>query len=149
MDNIPEIHDIFIPSSVSCFPLAYGGWLILGIVLGSFFFIKIIAWGIHTSKKYYALNKLKHINSQTPIDAAIQISELLRRICNLKYKEANALYGDEWISFLNQHTSHKIKGVASDLLVYAPFMNKNNKTYKAKTAEELKLFCKHWIGANL
>jgi len=149
MNNLPEIHDIYIPNSVSVFPLAYGWWVILAIVIGSVFFIKFILWSIKTSKRIYALKKLKKIETNEPVDAAIQISELLRRICAYKYKEASALYGNEWIAFLSNHCSVNLSENAAKLLVFAPFMDKKDNSYDISTALELKTFCKTWIGANL
>lgn len=149
MDNLPEIHDIYIPEGVSVFPLAYGWWVILAAIIGSVFFIKFILWSIKTSKKIYALRKLKQIETDEPVNAAVQMSELLRRICAYKYKEASALYGNEWISFLNNHCSANLSQDAANLLVYAPFMDKKDATYNNITALELKAFCKHWVGANL
>ena len=149
MNNIPEIHDIHIPESVSIFPLAYGWWIILGAVAGLFVLYKVILWSVKTSKKLYALKKLKKLENEKPIIAAVQMSELLRRICALKYKEASVLYGDEWISFLNSHTKYKLSEKAASLLVYAPFMNPNDTLYDFQTVLDLKEFCKQWIGANL
>ena len=149
MNNLPEIHDIYIPDGVSVFPLAYGWWIVLLSIICLFILFKFISWSIRTSKKYYALNKLKKIEVESPVDAAIKISELLRRICNVKFKTASVLYGDEWINFLNDHTSQKLSEQSAKLLVYAPFMDKKDKLYNAQTASELKEFCKNWIGANL
>lgn len=149
MDNLPEIRDIHIPDGVSLFPIAYGWWVILACLIGIILLIKFIALAIRTSKRIYALKQLKNINTDTPVAAAIKISELLRRICHFKFKKASALYGDDWIKFLNEHTSHKISDDCAKLLIYAPFMNIEDKSYSQQTAEELKTFCKHWIGANL
>lgn len=149
MNNLPEIHDIYVPEGVSVFPLAYGWWVILAVALCSVLFIKILLWSIKTSKKVYALKKLKKIEINEPVDAAVQISELLRRICAYKYKEASALYGNEWIDFLNNHCSVQLSKDAANLLVYAPFMDKKDNTYDSTTALELKTFSKHWVGANL
>jgi len=149
MNNLPEIHDIYIPEGVSAFPLAYGWWIIIACIFLGAFFLKFILWSVKTSKKHYALNKLKKIDTSLPIESAIKMSELLRRICNIKFKEARALYGEEWIDFLNEHSSHKLSESAAKLLAFAPFMDKNSKKYDVKTAVQLKEFCQHWIGANL
>ena len=149
MDNLPEIRDIHIPEGVSLFPIAYGWWVILLGLIGAIILIKLIALAIRTSKRIYALKQLKNINTDKPVVAAIKFSELLRRICHFKFKEASALYGDDWIKFLNNHTSHKIADDCAKLLIYAPFMNIDDKSYSPQTAEELKAFCKYWIGANL
>lgn len=149
MNNLPEIKEIHIPDGVSIFPLAYGWWVILGFVIFGLVCIKLFFWGLRKSKKYYALNKLKKIDIENPVNAAVQMSELLRRICNLKFIEARSLYGDKWINFLNEHSSPKIEGDVANLLIYAPFMDKEDKTYGADTALNLKEFCRYWIGANL
>ena len=149
MDNLPEIRDIHIPEGVSLFPIAYGWWVILLGLIGAIILIKLIALAIRTSKRIYALKQLKNINTDKPVVAAIKFSELLRRIRHFKFKEASALYGDDWIKFLNNHTSHKIADDCAKLLIYAPFMNIDDKSYSPQTAEELKAFCKYWIGANL
>ena len=149
MDNLPEIRDIHIPEGVSLFPIAYGWWVILLGFIGAIILVKLIALAIRTSKRIYALKQLKDIDTDKPVVAAIKFSELLRRICHFKFKEASALYGDDWIKFLNGHTSHKIADDCAKLLIYAPFMNIDDKSYSSQTAEELKAFCKYWIGANL
>lgn len=149
MQNPPEIHDIYIPDGVSFLPLAYGWWVILAALFGTIILIKIVLWSIKTSKKHYALNKLKKIDTGKVVLAAVQMSELLRRICNVKYKDARALYGQEWIDFLNEHANHKIDGDVAKLLMFAPFMDINDSQYEERCAIELKDFCRYWIGANL
>ena len=149
MNNLPQIHDIYVPENVSIFPLAYGWWVILYAIIGFVFLIKFILWSISTSKKIYALNRLKKITTDEPINAAIMMSELLRRICTVKYEEAQSLYGQEWIDFLNSHCSIKLSTGAAQLLIYAPFMNKNDSLHGSNVTAELKSFCKQWIGANL
>lgn len=149
MNNLPEIHDIYIPEGVSFFPIAYGWWIILGGLVALVLLVKFLLWGIKTSKKYYALRKLKKIEISSPVSAAVQMSELLRRICHVKYKEASTLYGEIWIDFLNEHSHNKISGDTAKLLIFAPFMDKTNKKYSQATAVELRDFCQHWIGENL
>lgn len=149
MGNLPEIKDIHIPESVSLFPLAYGWWVILAGIIFAFFIIKAAVWSIKRSRKHYALKKLKNISLENPIKAAIEMSELLKRICHVRYKEALSLYGKPWIDFLNEHTSFKLNDEAASLLMFAPFMKSQGKNIKEKTAVELKEFCQKWIGANL
>lgn len=149
MNNLPDIKDIHIPDGVSVFPLAYGWWIIFAVIV-----LSIIAWlGISmilkTSRKYYAIKKLDKIDTQFPIIAAINISALLKRICLFKHKEASALYGKEWIAFLNQHTKEPLVGDAAHLLMYAPFINVEDSPYTKREADEIKNFAKRWIGVNL
>ena len=92
---------------------------------------------------------LNEITMENPITAAIKISELLKRICISKYKNASVLYGKEWIDFLNSHTTLKLTSTTANLLIYAPFIGKTNNIYTATEVEELKHFTKIWIGENL
>lgn len=149
MNNLPEIRDIYIPEGVSIFPIAYGWWVVLGIVLCLFLMVKFIFFLIRTSKKHYALQTLKEVKTDNPVKAAIQISNLLRRISNLKYKEGRAIYGEEWVSFLNDHTPNKLSGNAAKLLMFAPFISIEDKTFTASDVTILKDFSKTWIGENL
>ncbi len=149
MENLPEIKDIHIPDGVSVFPLAYGWWVIFISLILAAILTKIIFWAIRTSKKHYALETLNNITTDKPILTAVSVSELLRRICLVKYKEANILYGQDWIDFLNLHAKDKLTGDVAKLLVYAPYMDVNTLKYTREDAEQLKNFAKTWIGANL
>ena len=149
MENLLDIRDIHIPDGVSIFPLAKGWWM---LIIGFITLILLAKMTLHifkTSKKYYALSQLKAIDISKPIDATVKMSELLRRICNVKYKDASVLFGKDWLDFLNNHAPKKLSKKASDLLIYAPFIDKNDKTYTKKDALALKEFCKNWIGDNL
>ena len=139
MNNLPEIRDIQIPDGVSFFPVAYGWWVVLAAGVFAFMIIKIILKLRRISKRRYAFKELE------------EISELLRRICILKYPEASSYYGEKWIDFLNQHTPSPLSPQAAKLLKFAPFMNgsENSRTYVPQDAESLKDFCRKWIGENL
>lgn len=149
MDNLPEFKDIHIPDGVSVFPLAYGWWVILSAIILLIVTIKFFLWAVKTSRKYYALKMLQKINTKKPIESAVKISELLRRICIYKYKNANVLYAQEWIDFLNSKAKVKINGKYAKLLEYAPYMDANNNTYTQDDAEAIKEFAKQWIGVNV
>ena len=149
MNNLPEIRDIHIPDGVSVFPLAYGWWIILATIIVAILCIWIIVKAVKTSRKYYALKTLNNIDTENPISAAIKISELLKRICISKYRNASTLYGKEWITFLNEHTTFTLTGSVADLLTYAPFIDEKNISYSSQDANELKRFAKIWIGENL
>ncbi|MBR5598709.1 MAG: DUF4381 domain-containing protein [Alphaproteobacteria bacterium] len=149
MNNPIEIKDIMIPNGVSAFPLAYGWWTIIIGIIFLVLAVKIILWILKTSKKHYALKELKNIDTDSVVDSAIKMSLLLRRICNVKYKQASVLYGKEWLDFLRNTTNAKLSLKAADLLIFAPFISKNDKTYSDVDAKNLKTFCKSWIGDNL
>ena len=148
MNNLPEIKDIHIPDTVSMFPLAYGWWIILAALIILFLLVKFIIFIIKTSKKYYALKELEDLDTIDNIDAVIGVSNLLRRICSIKHKNAATLYGKDWVNFLT-NDGLSLSKEASNLLIYAPFMDKKSKNFKPQHVDEIKAFCKKWIGDNL
>ena len=148
MNNLPEIKDIHIPDTVSMFPLAYGWWVIIAVLILLSILIKVIIFIIKTSKKYYALKELENLDTIDNIEAVIGVSNLLRRICSIKHKNAAALYGKEWVDFLTSN-GLSLSSEASNLLIYAPFMDKKSKNFNTQHVEEIKAFCKKWIGDNL
>lgn len=147
MDNLPLLKDIHLPPEKWIFPLGYG-WLILVLGLIAAFVLFRHARRIYLrGKKYYALELIRS-NRENSVAAASQISELLRRICLYKYKNAVSLFGKDWVLFLNAHCKRQISGNAARLLIYAPYLPKNGK-YAAEDYEKLRQFAADWIGENL
>ena len=149
MDNLPELRDIHIPDGVSAFPPAYGWWVILAGVIVLFLLVELFLILRRASKKLYARRLLKNIISSSPVNAAVQISELLRRICVYKYPEATALSGRAWLDFLNAHTKTSLSGNAAELLINAPYIPTDTENYDIADLEVLRRFCYVWIGENL
>lgn len=148
-DNLPELRDIHLPEDVSIFPPAYGWWIILFAVIVSILIYKAIYTAKRKSKKFYALKLLSQINSNNIIPAAIEISEILRRICVYKYSSANALFGKDWVLFLNNHSKSKLKEKTAELLINAPYIPKDSNKYDITDINDLMFFVKSWIGENL
>lgn len=86
--NLPELRDIHLPEGVSAFPPAYGWWVILGGILLLLLLTELFLIVRRKSKKRYALYLLAHVRQENAVAAALQMSEILRRICVYKYKEA-------------------------------------------------------------
>lgn len=149
MDNLPELRDIHIPEGVSVFPPPYGWWVILGGILAAFVLVELVLLIRRKSKKLYALRLLNNIHADNTILSAVQMSEILRRICVYKYNEAVTLFGQDWIDFLNLHAKQKISGKPAQLLLVAPYVSKDTKTYSAEDVQKLRDFCQKWIGENL
>lgn len=148
-DNLPELRDIHLPEGVSAFPLAYGWWVIILGVVATFFLIKFFLYLRRKSKKRYALKLIERVSTTNPILASKQYSEILRRICVLKYPKAATLYGQDWLDFLHLYCRQKLNEAEAGLLLNAPYMSENAKGYGAKEIKEIKQFCISWIGENL
>ena len=149
MDNLPDLRDIHIPDGVSAFPPAYGWWVMLFGLLIMALMYKIFKEYRHHSKKLYALRLLNNIRADNVVDNAREMSELLRRICVLKYPQATSFFVRQWVDFLNAHTHKSLDAKTSDLLIDAPYMPSSSNKYKMEDAEALRSFCQQWIGENL
>lgn len=148
-ENLPQLRDIHIPPAVSEFPLGYGWWIILFIILAIWIGYKLVRLAIIKSKKLYALRLIKNIEVDNVQKSASKMSEILRRICIYKYPQALILSGKYWIDFLNSKAKTKLDEKTADLLANAPYMPKNSQGYEAKNLIKLKDFCIKWIGENL
>lgn len=147
MDNLPLLKDIHLPPEKWIFPLGYGSLIaVLGLITALVLF-RYARKAYRRGKKYYALSLIRS-NRENTVAAASQISELLRRICLYKYKNAVSLFGKDWIMFLNAHSKRKISGNAARLLIYAPYLPKDGR-YAAEDFEKLRRFAADWIGENL
>lgn len=148
-DNLPELRDIHLPTEgVSAFPPAYGWYVILVTLIVLLLLVRLFLYLRLKSKKRYAMRLINAFPSDN-IEAAAQMSLILRRICVLKYKNAAALFGDKWIDFLNSHTKKKISNQAAALLNDAPYISRNSNKFKSQDVAELRKFCIEWIGENL
>lgn len=148
-DNLPELRDIHLPIGVSIWPPAYGWGVILLSLIVIFVLIQVFLFLRRKSKKIYAQNLLKSIDTDNIVISAQNISEILRRICIYKYKKAATLFGKDWINFLNQHSKKPLSEKSAQLLNTAPYISTDTKVFETKDVEELAEFCKNWIGENL
>lgn len=148
-ENLPELRDIHLPLDVSPFPIAYGWWLMLALIILTVLMIQFALYVRRYSKSRYALRLLRNISTLNAVYAAQQMSEILRRICVFKYKEAAALLGQDWLDFLNRHSKNKLDGKSAELLLNAPYIPDNSQTYSSDDAEKLRNFCQSWVGENL
>ena len=150
MDNLPELRDIHLPSEgVSVFPLAYGWWAVLVGIVAFLLLIKIILIIRRQSKKLYAKYLLNKYAKEDNLNAAIAMSEILRRICLKKYPQAVAYTGKEWIDFLQSKTKHTLSEKLSIMIQTAPYRDKNDTTFEARDIADLRKFCFDWVGENL
>ena len=148
-NNLPELRDIHLPEGVPAFPPGYGWGIVLLLVLVLVLLIHLFLWLRKKSKKRYALYLLQNIYCNDSISSAVRMSEILRRICVFKYKEATTLMGDKWLEFLNSKSKRPLGGKASELLINAPYIPENTKGYSRQDIVRLRQFCKEWIGENL
>lgn len=128
--SLTQLKDIHLPSPISWWPLAPVWYLLITFSIFSLiiFIYYLHKKYTHTLAKKQALILLKQYqknyetNPHVPLTSA-QISELLRRVALAYYprEQVASLYGEEWVTFLNQTA----KGVdfysLKSLLLEAPF----------------------------
>ena len=147
-DNLPELRDIHLPEGVSIWPPAYGWWIILAAILLVWFSGRLFKFLRLKSKKIYAKRLLQKTSFEKPVAAAAKMSEILRRICVVKYPEALCLSGKQWSDFLSSHTKAVLSENMANLLQNAPYMPETDKVTD-EDLKKLKNFCECWIGENL
>lgn len=148
-DNLLELRDIHLPEGgVSIWPLGWGWWFILAVLV----FCVVMFWAFcllrRKSKKRYALKLLSELFIPN-VGTLIKTSELLRRICVYKYPQASTYFGADWLQFLNEHCTQKLDGNAAQLFLNAPYISPSSNKVSQKEIEQIKSFCKQWIGENL
>ena len=148
LDNLPELRDIHLPEGVSAFPIAYGWWAMAVCIIGIFILYKLAIVILQKSKKRYALKLLRGLN-QNQIKAVAEMSEILRRICIVKYPQATTFTGQQWIDFINSHSKTKLSSKYADLLLNAPYMPESKNQYSQSDIDFLRKFSQQWIGENL
>ena len=147
-DNLPQLRDIHLPDGVSAWPPAYGWFVLTGALILTIILIRLALILRRKSKKRYALRLLQNF-PENNMRAAVEMSEILRRICVLKYKNAASLFGQNWIDFLNGKTKRPLKDKTARLLLDAPYTSSASQTYTAEDIAALRTFCQNWIGENL
>ena len=149
MDNLPELRDIHLPTEgVSFLPLAYGWWGILCAIIIFFMVLKLFFVLRRQSKKIYAKYLLNKFAKENTLQAAVAMSEILRRICLKKYPQAVAFSGQEWTDFLLSKTKYKLGDSAKLLLQTAPY-RKDGEITDPQIVADLRKFCYAWVGDNL
>lgn len=151
MNELP-LRDIHLPAEISWWPLAIGWWLLpVVIILSVFLIVKFIKYKRLNKKIAYrkiALNELNHLRSKykdenNSIELIRSVSSLLRRI-TLSYlprENAASLTGKNWVSLLNELSSHTIFTDETGLLLeQAPYMKQCE-----FNQHELLSTCEAWI----
>ncbi|AJI57077.1 hypothetical protein LA02_238 [Francisella philomiragia] len=109
-DLLAQLKDIYLPARVSqWWPLAYGWWLLLGLIVLTFIIFLII---LHFRKKRNSykdsiVNDFRKTIEETqqnkPKEALQNISVYLKRVALQKFpnQEIKTLHGEQWLEFLD------------------------------------------------
>ncbi|MEY8767521.1 DUF4381 domain-containing protein [Francisella philomiragia] len=126
-DLLAQLKDIYLPAKVSqWWPLAYGWWLLLGLIVLTFIIFLII---LHFRKKRNSykdsiVNDFRRTIEETqqnkPKEALQNISVYLKRVALQKFpnQEIKTLHGEQWLEFLDSKMKNQnFKNTKANMLV--------------------------------
>ncbi|AJI75207.1 DUF4381 domain-containing protein [Francisella noatunensis] len=126
-DLLAQLKDIYLPARVSqWWPLAYGWWLLLGLIVLTFIIFLII---LHFRKKRNSykdsiVNDFRRTIEETqqnkPKEALQNISVYLKRVALQKFpnQEIKTLHGEQWLEFLDSKMKKQnFKNTKANMLV--------------------------------
>lgn len=130
MENLPQLQDIHLPASPSLWPLAYGWWFLLSILifLLAWLFLTLYRKAKLKKRQKQMLSKFKSLEEKlkkNPSNKTIaEINTLLRQLAINTYprEKIASLTGSDWLHFLDQSgkTTNFSKG-AGRVLIEAPY----------------------------
>jgi len=105
---LDQLRDIHLPADVSWWPLAYGWWLLLAVLLIAITVITVAVLRHLANNRYrkLAVAELEQLTRQNLSDSAFvaQLSALLKRAAIAKFgTQCAALHSDAWLAFLLKH----------------------------------------------
>lgn len=122
------------------------GWKILAIVLFILLLIFAYKWVQHYKKNTYRRTAIQHLstinlNSDTSIN---EMAILLKSVAITAYgrEEVAALYGVEWLQFLESKGKNTLFTIYADSFLTA---QNNNQNIDSKTKKEILNLTKKWI----
>ncbi|MBK2008908.1 DUF4381 domain-containing protein, partial [Francisella orientalis] len=115
-DLLAQLKDIYLPAKVSqWWPLAYGRWLLLGLIVLAFIIFLII---LHFRKKRNSYKDsivndfrmaIEETQQNNPKEVLQNISVYLKRVALQKFpnQQIKTLHGEQWLEFLDSKMKHQ------------------------------------------
>ncbi|QEO58058.1 DUF4381 domain-containing protein [Francisella marina] len=126
-DLLAQLKDIYLPARVfQWWPLAYGWWLLLGLIVLTFIIFLII---LHFRKKRNSYKDsivndfrmtIEETQQNKPKEALQNISVYLKRVALQKFpnQEIKTLHGEQWLEFLDSKMKKQnFKNTKANMLV--------------------------------
>ncbi|ASG68697.1 membrane protein [Francisella halioticida] len=107
---LAQLKDIYLPDRISqLWPLAYGWWIVLGIIV-LIIILAMIILRIKKKKKQYKNSiidefrqEVENVYKDDPMHVLESISVYLKRVAMQKFpnEQIKTLYGEKWLEFLD------------------------------------------------
>ena len=149
--DLSQLKDIHLPNAISDWPIAFGWWvllilILLSIVAGLYFWRR---YKIKNANKKAALHLLKRqyiqFKSDNDSHTFLQHSnQILKRYCLTQYPAAVGLSGSAWTTFLTRHSKNSFFNKELTLAM-SQGIYQTNCQYDA---DELYKACSDWLKNN-
>ena len=146
------LRDIHLPDAISWWPLAFGWWLLGGLVLlaGLAFAVRFYASRRHRAARRGLMAALDALNAGAdPVLCAQRVSTTLRRFAMTVNDDPGGvagLVGERWLAFLDSRWERTSFTLGSGrLLLSAPYTTIGN--LQREQCLELGMLCIDWIRA--
>ncbi|MEE9327602.1 MAG: DUF4381 domain-containing protein [Cocleimonas sp.] len=154
-DDSLQLHDIHLPDNADVWPLAFGWWVLLFLLLVAFaVLIQYYRQRLKRQrKKTVILKQLKKLENQlknNPSNESLaKVNTLLRQLAITHYprSEIASLTGSNWLHFLDQSgKTHDFSKGAGRILIEAPYRAGKSQNLNL---EELIPLVRKWISTVL
>lgn len=144
---LDNLKDIYLPKEVPFWPIAYGWWILLGLIIFiiiCIFIFREIRKSIKRRKDLIIKDFRDKVFAQKPEEFVLAISVYLKRIAMDKFPKDNphSLHGDKWLEYLDKRLKTKdfTTGSGKALLnSYAP------RELNTQEQEELLAVAEKWL----
>ncbi len=148
------LRDIHLPEAVATWPLAYGWWILL-FVLISLLALMVFVYYRNKRNRYSAITLAKKELEQIQNDFSQdnnseklvrQVSILIRRLSISIFPRTDVahLTGENWLKFLDQHVEGEpFSGGDGRILIDAPY----RREFISEDVESVVRHCSQWIDA--
>lgn len=144
-DPLAELRPLHLPDTTLWWPPAPGWWILLGLILLGFWFLR--RWWQRGQTQRIALRMLGEIEQQSLSGVAFTaaINELLKRYCLATFsrEQVAGLTGEQWRTFLDQHSTSSQPKLGK-LLQESPYRADLESIDRASVLSE----ARQWIRTN-
>jgi len=143
-DPLAPLIDIQLPADVSWWPMAFGWWLLILLVIGVC--LSIALYYRRNKKNAYRLEALSLLTKQGHHDIH-RINQLLKRTAITAYGQSvvASLHGHDWLNFLTKQAPQVNLSMPTKALL-AEGLYKNLNDLPESTAQDFYRFTQQWIA---
>lgn len=148
--QLDQLRDIHMPEPISWWPLAYGWWVIIGLVVALIVGMVVARELRRRTTRYRALQELARLSADAQLDTAAiarDIATLLKRLVKVKDPVGVVDHGDAWARRLQSGPAPLPNAMAKHL-AEAPYLPGEAANTNTLQRDELVDAARAWIKRN-